>query len=282
MQASVCALRVSATAAPARAAAAVAPRAAKPMSFSASLGGMPALRVAAAPRAQRRACATKAAAASGPNLTLPIDLRGACRAWTLPALHFPLRLAVAPPRSEGVAAPGGCRARRVSSAWLRQHRAVLRRVPGRLWGARLGATHALRDPRRPASLTPRCDPRLRRRQARLHRRRRRRPGAPAERRAAQGSACAWAQSASPHARAFWPRAPPDAPRRRQGFGWAIAKQLSQAGCEIILGTWVRALRRTPASGLRSPGRCRCRRWASSRSPWRWASSTRAARCRTAP
>jgi hypothetical protein len=29
------------------------------------------------PRVLRRACATKAAAASGSNLTLPIDLRGA-------------------------------------------------------------------------------------------------------------------------------------------------------------------------------------------------------------
>ena len=78
----VCAaLRVSAAAAPARAAAAVAPRAAsKPLSFSAVVGSVAPLRaVAAAPRALRRACATKAAAASGSNLTLPIDLRGACR-----------------------------------------------------------------------------------------------------------------------------------------------------------------------------------------------------------
>merc|ERR1712216_875279 len=27
----------------------------------------------------------------------------------------------------------------------------------------------------------------------------------------------------------------------QGYGWAIAKSLAQAGCEIILGTWVPAL-----------------------------------------
>lgn len=31
------------------------------------------------------------------------------------------------------------------------------------------------------------------------------------------------------------------PRRAQGFGWAIAKALAQAGCEIVLGTWVPAL-----------------------------------------
>jgi hypothetical protein len=81
MQTSVCAALTRATAAPARAVAAIAPKAAsKPMSFSASVGSMPLRAVAAAPRAQRRACATKAAAASGPNLTLPIDLRGACRA----------------------------------------------------------------------------------------------------------------------------------------------------------------------------------------------------------
>ena len=68
-----------ATSAPVRAAAAAAPRpASKPLSFSAAVGSVPALRaVAAAPRALRRACATKAAAASGSNLTLPIDLRGA-------------------------------------------------------------------------------------------------------------------------------------------------------------------------------------------------------------
>jgi hypothetical protein len=147
-------------------------------------------------------------------------------------------------------------------------------------------------------------------------------------------------------------AAPPAPRRHQGFGWAIAKQLAQAGCEIILGTWVRArvvpfpsrfapcarvlhahlVRRLgarcsphpcPPGGRRNRAvrsrigraaeravcrarralcRCgavthslslslcpparrlprhRCRRWASSRSRWRWASSTRAASCRTA-
>jgi hypothetical protein len=27
----------------------------------------------------------------------------------------------------------------------------------------------------------------------------------------------------------------------QGFGWAISKSLAQAGCEVILGTWVPAL-----------------------------------------
>lgn len=27
----------------------------------------------------------------------------------------------------------------------------------------------------------------------------------------------------------------------QGFGWAISKALAQAGCEVILGTWVPAL-----------------------------------------
>ena len=103
----------------------------------------------------------------------------------------------------------------------------------------MGGGAARRNPWRaaPADARTRCAPR--RRQACLHRRCRRRPGAPAplrERRAAR------VQSASSRARAFCVRGRTDALRRGQGFGWAIAKQLSQAGCEIILGTWVRNAR----------------------------------------
>ena len=103
----------------------------------------------------------------------------------------------------------------------------------------MGGGAARRDPRRaaPADARTRCAPR--RRQACLHRRCRRRSGAPAplrERRAVR------VQSASSRACAFCVRGRTDALRRGQGFGWAIAKQLSQAGCEIILGTWVRSAR----------------------------------------